>query len=161
MAPFVLNLWPGSCSWHPPWCPSQRSLWPLSAAEAHPHTVNEHLQGYWCCWYSPNPRNRPSHMDKTLMSQLSALCEKKYYWEIKNVLEYRPTIGLSLFCSDFLMCALTSWRPLLLPSLLAIHNERCNPVSPEMAMWRLMVSMKRIFEPLKKKENKHQMYTCG
>lgn len=62
---------------------------------------------------------------------------------------WTQTIGPSLFCPAFFMCCLTSWRPLFLPILLAIHSVRWNPVSPEMAMWRLIVSMKRTLEPFR------------
>lgn len=67
------------------------------------------------------------------------------------------TDGPSFFCPAFFMCCLTSWRPLFLPSLLAIHSVRWNPVSPEMAMWRLMVSMKRTLEAFR--EENSVLYT--
>lgn len=92
----------------------------------------------------------------------SNLSIKKYWhfdseccsWNMVN----KQTIGPSFFCPAFLMCSLTSWRPFFLPSLLAIHSVRWNPVSPEMAMWRLMVSMKRTFEPFLERKHTSVLY---
>lgn len=77
---------------------------------------------------------------------------KKYFEQTYcSYIGCAQTTGPSFLCRAFLICSLTSWSPFFLPSLHAIHNVRWNPVSPEMAIWRLMVSMKRTLEPLRSK----------